>query len=187
MNRDTYGLIVNNPILMDSENAAIAYLEGLVTKKEGYHFIYHKLMEFDFNLFDGKEKTTENTLDIYQICTNDEKLMTLFFNIHSDKCIWVPPAYFDFDFDIIGILENELTDEGDPVYSTVQVDEKYVSEFIHMKSIEDYDRYLEKYFPESMKHIISYNWGVSYKTDYFPYVLWHKWNVEMRIRDLDNH
>ena len=174
INRETYGLIVDNPILMDSEKAAKGYLESLVTKKEGYHFIYHKLTEFDFNLFDGKEKTTENTLDIYQICTNDEKFMTLFFNIHSDKCIWVPPAYFDFEFDTVIIFEKEATAKSDPVFTSVKVDKKYISEFSYMKE-DDYLKYFDKYFPESMERIISNNWGVNYKTDHFPYILWDKW------------
>ena len=100
--------------------------------------------------------------------------MTLFFNIHSDKCIWVPPAYFEFEFDTVIIFEKEATAKSDPVFTSVKVDKKYISEFSYMKE-DDYLKYFDKYFPESMERIISNNWGVNYKTDHFPYILWDKW------------
>jgi hypothetical protein len=54
MNLETYGLIPENPIRLDSEKAAIVFLQNLVTKHDGYHILFHKLMSFDFNVFDGR-------------------------------------------------------------------------------------------------------------------------------------
>ena len=50
MNRETYGLIAENPIRLNSEKAAMGYLESLVTKHDGYHILFHRLLEFDFNI-----------------------------------------------------------------------------------------------------------------------------------------
>ena len=99
MSPETYGLIPENPIRLDSEKAAMAYLNSLVTKNESHHILFHKLMSFDFNLFDGKETTLENTSEVYQICRNDETIINLFINIYSNECLWIPPASFDFEYD----------------------------------------------------------------------------------------
>ena len=60
MNRETYGLIPENPVQLNSTKAAMAYLDSLVTKNEAHHFLFHRLMSFDFNIFDGVEKTPDN-------------------------------------------------------------------------------------------------------------------------------
>ena len=92
MNNDTYGLIAENPVRLNSTKAAMGYLEHLVTKHDGYHILFHKLMSFDFNLFDGKKETAEYTSEIYQICTNNKKIINLSFNIHSPD---LPDMFFN--------------------------------------------------------------------------------------------
>ena len=170
MNLETYGLLPENPILLDSEKAVIGYLESLVTKEKAYHLIYHKLMSFDFNLFYGLKKTYENNIEVYQICTNDNKLMSLFFNIYNDTCVWIPSAPFDFERDTILICDIEMTADSEAEYSLVKVNKKYVSEIKTNWKLEDF----EKYYPDDMEYIVLQNWGVNYKTDNFPKQLWEK-------------
>ena len=177
MTLESYGLIPENPVRLNSEKAALGYLESLVTKNESYHIFFHKLMSFDFNVFDGKEKTAENTTNIYQICTNDETKFILFINTHCEECVWIPPAPFEFEYDTICICEEEMTEDSEAVYSTIQVDKKYVSEIRANWVVDDFD----KFYPESMKHILFRNWGVNYKTDNFPYELWEMYIKENTI------
>ena len=152
MNPETYGLLPENPILLDSEKALIGYLNSLVTKEKAYHLIYHKLMSFDFNLFDIIKKTPEKTIEVYQICTNDNILLSLFFNIHNDTCVWIPPAPFDFEKDTILICDKEMTADSEAEYSLVKVNKKYVSEIETNWKLEDF----EKYYSDDMEYIVHF-------------------------------
>ena len=178
MNPETYGLIPENPVRLNSEKAALGYLESLVTKNESYHILFHKLISFDFNVFDGKKTTPDKSIEIYQICTNDEKIYSVFIDIQSDECVWVPLAPFDFEYNIISICEREMTEESEAEYSFVQVDEKYVSQIRANWEVEDFD----KYYPESIEHILCCNWGVNYKTNNFPYELLENYLKENTVR-----
>ena len=182
MSPETYGLIPENPIRLDSEKAAMAYLNSLVTKNESHHILFHKLMSFDFNLFDGKETTLENTSEVYQICRNDETIINLFINIYSNECLWIPPASFDFEYDTICLCDSEMTEDSEEEYSFVQVDKKYVSKIRSNWVVDDF----EKYYPESIEHILFRNWGVNYKTANFPHDLWTSYLKEntYRVSDL---
>jgi hypothetical protein len=168
MKRETYGLIPENPIRLDSEKSAMAYLDSLVTKKEAHHFLFHRLMSFDFNIFDGIEKTIENSLDIYELCTNNETFFTLFINIHCNECLWIPPAPFDFEFDVIYIVDKEMTDENEAEYTLVPVDKVFVNKIRANWEVEDFD----KFYFENTDDILFRNWGVNYKVTHFPYDLW---------------
>jgi len=177
MNLETYGLIPENPVKLNSEKAAMAYLNSLVTKNESHHILFHKLMSFDFNLFDGKEKTLENATEVYQICRNDETIISVFINIYNDECVWIPPASFDFEYDSICICNKEMTEQSEAEYTMVQVDKKYVSLIRTNWVVEDF----EKYYPESIEHILFRNWGVNYKTNHFPHDLWTSYLKENTI------
>ncbi|MEI8085102.1 MAG: hypothetical protein WCG93_02680 [Paludibacter sp.] len=174
MNLETYGLLPENPIKLNSTKAALGYLNHLVTKHDGYHILYHRLMSFDFNVFDGIEKTTENTTDIYEICTNDETIITIFINIHFDECVWIPPVPFEFESEYILICDKEQTAESEAQNSIVKVDKKYASKFHENWTPDD----LDKIDPDSQEYILYRSWGVNYKTTNFPYNLWEKYVKE---------
>ncbi|MEI6754717.1 MAG: hypothetical protein WCK78_16315 [Paludibacter sp.] len=182
MNLDTYGLIPENPIQLDSDKAAIAFLQNLVTKHDGYHILYHKLMSFDFNVFDGREKTVENTVEIYEICTNDQKIISLFINTHCNECVWIPPAPFEFESESIYIFDKDIPDESDE-YIMVQVDVKFVNTIRMNWTPDDYDTI----DPDSMEYVLYRSWGVNYKTNNFPYELWNQFQKEhtFSISDLN--
>jgi hypothetical protein len=168
MNRETYGLFPENPVRLNSTQAAMAYLNSLVTKNESHHILFHRLMSLDFNIFEGKGKSLDNTVDIYEICTNNETIFTIFINIHCNECLWIPPAPFDFEYDVICIVDKEMTSESEAEIRLVSVEKKYVSEIRSNWEIDDYD----KYYPVSMDHILFCNRGVNYKVNHFPYDLW---------------
>lgn len=167
MDSETYGLIAENPVRLNSEKAVLGYLGSLVTKYESYHILFHKLMSLDFNIFDGKKATPGKSIEIYQLCSNDDKKYTLFFDIHCDECVWIPPSMFDFEYNTISICEKEMTEESEAEYTFVQVENKYVSQIRANWKVEDFD----KYYPESMEFYLFRNWGVNYKTNNFPYEL----------------
>lgn len=177
LNFETYGLIPENPILLNSEKAAIGFLENLVTMQDGCHILFHRLMAFDFGVFDGRTKTPENTSEIYETCTNDQKIISLFFNIHSAECVWIPPAGFEFESEFVSICDKEMTDESEAEYSIVQVDKKYVSKIREHWTPHDYDTI----DPESQEYILCRSWGVNYKTNNFPYELWKVYIKEHTI------
>jgi hypothetical protein len=181
MNFETYGLIPENPVQLNSKKAAMAYLDNLVTKKEAHHFLFHRLMSLDFNIFDGIEKTLENTVDIYEICTNNEIFFTLFINIHCNESLWIPPAPFDFEFDVIYIVDKEMTDECEAEYTLVPVNKEFVSKIRANWDVEDFD----KYYFENMDDILYRNWGVNYKVIHFPYDLWVSYLKENTVRVSD--
>ncbi len=177
MNNDTYGLIPENPIKLKSEQAAIAFLESLVTKHDGYHILFHKLMSFDFNLFDGKKETAENTSEIYQIYTNNQKIITLFFNIHYEDCVWIPPAGFEFESEFISVWDKEMTYKSEAEYNIVKVDKKYVNTIRENWTTDDYNMI----DPDCQESILYRSWGVNYKTCNFPHELWEKYIKENTV------
>lgn len=138
MNLETYGLIAENPVRLNSTNAALGYLRHLVTKHDGYHILFHRLMSFDFNVFDGIKKTLENTADIYQICTNDQTIITVFINIQFDECVWIPPLPFEFEYDTIFIREKEMTEENEDEGMLINIEPKYVNNIIDNWTPDDY-------------------------------------------------
>jgi hypothetical protein len=174
MNRETYGLIAENPIRLNSEKAAMGYLESLVTKHDGYHILFHRLLEFDFNIFDGKDKTPENTTSIYQVCTNDQTIITVFINTHFSECLWVPPAPFEFESEFVCICDKERTKEFDGEYTMVSVERKYINSIRENWAFDDYD----KINPDSQEFLLYRSWGVNYKTPYFPNDLWNSFVKE---------
>lgn len=171
---ETYGLIAENPIRLNSTNAALGYLKHLVTKHDGYHILFHKLMAFDFNVFDGIEKTSENTSDIYQICTNDQIIITVFINIHFDECVWIPPLPFEFEYDTIFIREKEMTEKNEDEGTLINIEPKYVNNIRDDWTPDDYD----EIDIESQEYVLSQSWGVNYKTANFPHELWEKYIKE---------
>lgn len=177
MNLETYGLIAENPVRLNSTKAAIGYLEHLVTKHDGYHILFHKLMSFDFNLFAGKKETAENMSEIYQICTNDQTIITVIINIHCAECVWIPPLPFEFESESFVICNKEMTDDSESEYSIVTVEKKYINKLRENWIPDDFD----KVNPDSQEYILYRSWGVNYKTENFPHDLWEKYIKENTV------
>ena len=169
MTQETYGLIAENPIRLNSEKAAMGFLESLVTKHDGYHILFHRLMEYDFNILDGKKKAIEPSSSIYQICTNNQSIITVFINTNSSECLWIPPAPFEFKNEFISICDKEMTETCEGEYSMVNVEKKYVSTIRENWTPDDYD----KIDPDSQEFLLYRSWGVNYKTNNFPHDLWN--------------
>ncbi len=167
MTQETYGLIAENPIRLNSEKAAMGFLESLVTKHDGYHILFHRLMEYDFNLLDGEKKAIEASSSIYQICTNNQSIITVFINTNSSECLWAPPAPFEFENEIISICDKEMTEACEGEYSMVNVEKKYVNTIRKNWTADDYD----KIDPDSQEFLLYRSWGVNYKIENFPHDL----------------
>jgi hypothetical protein len=115
----------------------------------------------------------ENTVEIYEICTNDQKIIPFFINTHCKECVWIPPAPFEFESDSIYIFEKDIPDKNDE-YILVQVDMKYVDTIRKNWTPDDYDTI----DPDSMEYVLYRSWGVNYKTTNFPYDLWNQFLKE---------
>jgi hypothetical protein len=168
MTNNSYGLNPENPLKLNNSNAAMGYLQHLVTKHDGYHILFHRLGTMEYNLFDESYKRLENPVEHYQICTGDETLIDIFIDIHCDECLWIPPAPFDFESDSLLILDKEMTEESEAEYTVIKVDKKYVSKIRENWIPNDYD----SIDPDSMEYILYRSWGVNYKTENFPHDLW---------------
>ncbi|MFA5433736.1 MAG: hypothetical protein WC319_12845, partial [Candidatus Paceibacterota bacterium] len=101
----------------------------------------------------------ERILDVYELFTGDGKKHNLYIDIYNDENLWVPPAGFLFEYDLLCYEE-----DGDEI--EVKIEQQYVfdCEQINLDIFDFYERKkeyeLEKYLSESF--------GVNYKVKNFP-------------------
>jgi hypothetical protein len=162
---ENYGLIPANPLRLSSVKASMTLLENLVTS-EGFHILFHRptpVLSPTLKFEDGKERI----LDVYELLTGDGKNFSLFVDIYNDENIWVPPAGFMFEFDLLNYDDDEIE---------VKIEQKYIfdCELIDLDIFDYYER--NKKF--DVEKILSGSWGVNFKVRDFPEGLIEKYKSQ---------
>lgn len=94
----TYGRSPDNPVLLNSVQLSLEYMNNLVTT-EGLHIVYHRL----------GSSFTENPVDHYELLTTDLKYDDIYISIYAENVLLVPPEGYLFEsfFDIFYQFEED--------------------------------------------------------------------------------
>lgn len=154
---ENYGLILENPIKMSGVRASMTLLLNLVTC-DGFHILFHRpetVLSPTLKFEDGNERI----LDIYELITGDGKIVNLYIDIYNDENLWVPPAGFLFEYDLLC-----YEDDGDVI--EVKIEPKYIfdCEQLNMDIFDFYERN-NKF---EIEKLLDGSWGVNYKIQNFP-------------------
>jgi len=154
---ENYGLVPESPLKMCGVRASITLLGNLVTK-EGLHILFHRpetVLSPNLKFDNGNERI----LDVYELFTGDGKKHNLYIDIYNDENLWVPPAGFLFEYDLLC-----YEDDGDEI--EVKIEQQYVfdCEQINLDIFDFYER--NKKF--EIEKILTESWGVNYKVPDFP-------------------
>jgi len=152
MDITTYGKSLDNPILLNSIRASLAYLNNLVTD-QGLHIIYHRLGSI----------LGQNPVDHYEIMTSDNKYDDIFISIYSEKCLFSPPVGYLFACNFI-LIDNYSDDEEEPEFCDIE------PEFVFNDGLEDLTDILKKADSLPLFEKFIYNsTGTNLKDSGFPY------------------
>ena len=83
-----YGKCPENPVNLNSIPASVIFLNNLVSVKEGYHIIYHRL---------GSVYHNEINIDHYEIMSGDNQYDDIYINIYNEISNWTPPKGYLFE------------------------------------------------------------------------------------------
>jgi hypothetical protein len=144
INKKTYGKNIDNPVLLNSVETSLAYLENLVTQKKGYHIIFHRI---------GSQSTNDKPVDVYQVMTSDNKYDNIYISIYSETNHLIPPKGYLFENDEI---DGEIINE----------EHVFAENLDNLDSISEYAIAL----PLLERHM-NCSYGVNGKLDNFPYEL----------------
>jgi hypothetical protein len=89
INEDGYGKSPDNPVLLNSINSNLRFLENLVTAEHGYHLLAHRAGSIPHN---------KRILDAYEIYTSNGVIDCLYFSIYEEKNLLLPPRGYLFEF-----------------------------------------------------------------------------------------
>lgn len=164
MENVNYGLILENPLKMSTVRASMTLLKNLVTK-DGFHILFHRpatALSPNLKFEDG----TNRILDQYELITGDGKNYNLFVDIYNDENIWIPPANFLFEFDLLYHEE-----DGEEIEVEIQPEYVFDCEQINLDIVSYYER--NKKF--DVEKILSKSFGVNFKINIFPEQLIEKY------------
>lgn len=135
------GKSIENPILLNSIDSSILYLDSLITNT-GNYIIYHRL---------GSSSVEEGKpVDRYEVFTTDFKRDILYISIYNDKNNFIPPNGYFFD-SLSGLFFLNMIDEAKHI-----VENKYwfSNDFQFDKLIEDYPllKYIDGSFGNNVNH-----------------------------------
>ena len=174
MNLETYGLIAENPVRLNSEKAAMGYLKNLVTKN-GNHILFHRLREMVFYTNnDGYMVWLQNPVAHYQICTSRQTIVDVYMDIHSNESLWIPPSVFDFDYEFVDLNEEEAKNEQEWRENIIKVNKAYVNPKKETPKFKESKHY--EY--DGMEGLLLHSWGVNYHTLNFPDNLWSEYVIQ---------
>lgn len=137
----TLGKSIENPILLNSIDSSILYLDSLITNT-GNYIIYHRLGSTVVKR--GKP------VDRYEVFTTDLKRDILYISIYSDKNNFIPPNGYFFDvlsdlFFLNKIDEAKHIVENKYWFSDDSQFDKYIEDFLLLK-------YIDGSFGDNVKH-----------------------------------
>lgn len=129
MEINQFGKCIENPVLLNSIDSSILYLDALITNT-GNYIIYHR---FGSSIKKGLKPL--KPVDCYEIITTDNKSDKIYISIYNEQSKFVPPNgyYFDALSDLFfksmvdrkeyfvrkkyWFSEEDLLEEEQPVYS----------------------------------------------------------------------
>ena len=91
MEINQFGKCIENPILLNSIDSSILYLDALITNT-GNYIIYHR---FGSSIKKGLKPL--KPVDCYEIITTDNKSDKIYISIYNEQSKFVPPNGYYFD------------------------------------------------------------------------------------------
>jgi hypothetical protein len=88
MEINQFGKCIENPILLNSIDSSILYLDALITNT-GNYIIYHR--------FRSSIRKGLKPIDCYEIITTDYKSDKIYISIYNEQSTFVPPNGYYFD------------------------------------------------------------------------------------------
>jgi hypothetical protein len=88
MEINQFGKCIENPVLLNSIDSSILYLDALITNT-GNYIIYHR--------FSSSIRKGLKPIDCYEIITTDNKSDKIYISIYNEQSKFVPPNGYYFD------------------------------------------------------------------------------------------
>ncbi len=89
MNKETYGFIPGNPIMLSSIPSSLEFMRSLVSANKR-HILFHRKRSILM--------PNSRPIDHYELLTTDNQYFDIYINVYNKKDVFIPPQGFYFDY-----------------------------------------------------------------------------------------